>query len=128
MHVLAGDDGLPPGLVVEVPLDGLLDAVGEFGLRQPAELGVDLGRVDGVAHVVPLAVGDKGDEGLRLSERVADELDNIEVLHLVVAAYVVDLTLSALADDEIDRAAVILDIQPVTHVQALAIYRQWLII
>ena len=42
MHVLAGDDGLPPGLVVEIPLDGLLDAVGELGFRQPAELGVDL--------------------------------------------------------------------------------------
>ena len=70
MHVLAGDDGLPPRLIVEVPLDRLLNAVGKLRLRQPAELGVDFRRVDGVAHVVALAVSDKGDERLRLSQRV----------------------------------------------------------
>ena len=46
---------LPPSLMLEVPLDGLLDAVLEFRLRLPAELRVDLRRVDGVAAVVALA-------------------------------------------------------------------------
>ena len=62
VHVLTADDRLPPGLVVEIPLDRLLDAVGKLGFRQPAEFGVNLGRVDGVAHVVTLAVGNEGDK------------------------------------------------------------------
>ena len=53
--ILAGDDGLPPRTVVQIPVDGLFDAVGELGLRQPAQLVVDLGRVDGVTHVVAMA-------------------------------------------------------------------------
>ena len=128
MLVLARDDRLPPGLVVEIPLDGFLNAVGESGLRQPAQLIVDLGGVDGVAHVVALAVGHKGDQRLGLSQRVADELYDIEILHLVVAAHVVDLALGALADDEIDRAAVILDIQPVAHILARSVDRQRLVV
>ena len=128
MHVLAGDDCLPPRLVVQIPLDRLLDAVGELGLRQPAELGVNLRRVDGVAHIVTLAVGDEGDQRLRLAERVADELHDIEVLHLVVTADVVDLALGALADDEVDGAAVILDIEPVAHVFTRAVDWERLVI
>ena len=52
MHVFAADDRLPPGLVVKIPLDRLLDAVGELGLRQPAELGVDSGGLDRVAVIL----------------------------------------------------------------------------
>lgn len=55
-----------------MPLDRLLNAVGELSVRQPAELGVDLGRVDRVAHVVALAVSDEGDECV---QRVADFFD-----------------------------------------------------
>ena len=52
MHVLAGNDGFPPRFVVQVPLDRLLDAVGKFRLRQPAELGVDSGGLDRVAVIL----------------------------------------------------------------------------
>ena len=58
--VLAGDDRRPPLVVVEVSRDRLFDAVGKLRLRQPAQLVVDLRRVDGVAHVVALAVSDVG--------------------------------------------------------------------
>ena len=56
--ILAGDDGLPPFLVVQIPLDGLLDAVGKHGLRQSAQFIVNLGGVDGITHIVTLTVGD----------------------------------------------------------------------
>lgn len=60
--IFARNDLLPPGLVVQIPLNGLLDAVFELRFGQPAELGVDLGRVDGIAQIVALAVCDIGDE------------------------------------------------------------------
>ena len=46
--IFPGNNGLPPFPVVQIPLDGLLDAVGEFGLGEPAQFVVDLGGVDSV--------------------------------------------------------------------------------
>ena len=112
----------------EVPLDGLLDAVPELRLRQPAELVVDLRRVDRIAHIVPFAVGNERDEALRLAQLLTDELDDIDVPHLVVPADVVHLPHAPFVDDEVDRLAVILHIQPITHVLALAVHGQRLIV
>ena len=122
--VFSGDDLLPPGLVIQIPADRLFDAVLKFRIRQPAQLVVDLGGIDGVAHVMALAVCHVGDETLGFTELMADELDDVDVAHLIVSAHVVDLTLMPLADDEVDGLAVILHIQPVAHVQALTINRK----
>ena len=89
---------------------------------------MDLGRVDRIAHIVPLAVGNVCDKALGLAKLLADELDDVDVSHLVVAADVVDLTDPALVDDQVDRLAVILDVKPVTDVQALAVDRKRLVV
>lgn len=60
--IVAGEDVLPPGLVVEVPLDRLAKAAFEVFLWFPAEFTLDLAGVDRVAEVVAGAVGDEGDE------------------------------------------------------------------
>ena len=56
---------------------------------------MDLHRVDGVAHIVALAVGNVGDEVLWLTQLLADELHDVDVAHLVVPADVVDLAHAA---------------------------------
>src|SRR6516225_3872049 len=53
----------PPPFVVEIPAHRLVDAGLERLERAPAEFALKLGRVDGVALVVPGPVGDEGDEG-----------------------------------------------------------------
>ena len=118
---------LPPILMIEVPLDCLLDAVLEFRLRLPAELCVDLRRVDGVAAVVALAVGDVLDEVFGLAELLEDGLDHVDVGALIVAADVVDLADAALLQDEVDGMAVVLHIEPVADVLAIAVDRQFLV-
>lgn len=120
--IVAADDSHPPVTVLEVPLDRLLDAVLEFRLRLPAELCVDLRRVDGVAAVVALAVGDVLDEVFGLAELLEDGLDDVDVGALIVAADVVDLADASLLQDEVDGVAVILDIEPVADVLAVAPY------
>ena len=65
--ILAGDDGFPPFLVIQIPLNGLLDAVGELGFRQPAQFVVDLGGIDGIAHIMALPVGHIGDQTFGLA-------------------------------------------------------------
>ncbi len=125
--VVAADDAHPPVTVLEVPLDGLLDAVLELRLRLPAELCVDLRRVDGVAAVVALAVSDMLDEVFGLAELLEDGLDDVDVGALIVAADVVNLADAALLQDEVDGAAVILDIEPVADVLAVAVDWQLLV-
>lgn len=46
--------------MVEVPADGLLNALLELEGRFPAEFALEFARVDGIAHVVPETVGDIG--------------------------------------------------------------------
>lgn len=125
--VVAADDAHPPVAVLEVPLDGLLDAVLELRLRLPAEFRVYLRRVDGVAAVMALTVGDVLDEIFRLAELLENGLDNIDVGALIVAADVVDLADAALLQDQVDGVAVILDVEPVADVLAVAVDWQLLV-
>src|SRR6185437_15716625 len=65
-ETLAGVDLLPqrapPPFVVEIPAHRLLDAGLEGLERAPAELALELARVDRVAPIVPRPVGDERDQ------------------------------------------------------------------
>ena len=75
-----------------------------------------------------------GDEAVRIAFGIAqdtvhgldDDLDKVDVLPLVETADVVGLGHLALVEDEVDRPRVVLHIQPVAHVLALAVYRKGL--
>ena len=125
--VIAAEDVLPPGTVVEIPLDRFLDPVVEFRRWCPAELIGDFRWVDRIALVMAGAVGDVIDQGFGLAELAQDRLDDLEIGALVVAADVVDLTDTAFSNDQVDRRAMVLDIEPVADVFALAIDRQGLV-
>lgn len=125
--VIAADDAHPPVAVLKIPLNRLLDAVFELRLRLPAEFRVDFRRVDRVAAVVALAVRHVLDEVLALAEFLQDRLDDIDVRALIVAADVVDLADAALLQNEVDGMAVVLDIEPVADILAVAVNRQLLV-
>src|SRR5690606_10808068 len=57
----AADDASYPLGVIEVPRDGLAQSGREGFRRLPVEFPLDLGRVDGIAPVVPRSIGDMGD-------------------------------------------------------------------
>ena len=78
--IFTGDDSFPPFLVVQIPLDGLLDTVCEFCFRQPAEFVVDLGRIDRIAHIMAFTVCYIGDQAFRFAKFLADDLNDIDVL------------------------------------------------
>ncbi len=105
--VLAVEDFLPPGFVVEVPLDGLAEAGGVVVGGGPAQVVFYFGGVDGVAEVVAGAVGDEGDlvgvgfafgAGAEFVEEGAEEADEIDVAEFVVAADVVGFADFSLGD------------------------------
>ena len=82
---------------------------------------MDLGRVDGVAHVMSFTVCYVSDQAFRFAKLLADDLDNVDVFHLVVSAYVVNLTDTALVDDQVDGTAVVLNIQPVADILTFSV-------
>src|SRR5437588_12576574 len=68
---------LPPGAVVRVPADGLLEAAVEVDRRAPAELALDLRGVEEVAPVVPRPVGPERLQGARLVEECEDPVGEL---------------------------------------------------
>ena len=89
---------------------------------------MDLGRVDRVTHIVALAVRNISDQALGLAELTADDLNDIDILHLIVSADIVHLAHAALVDHKVDGTAMVLNIEPVSHILALAVYRERLVI
>ena len=112
----------PPGLVLDVPVDGLLQAPGEVGVgRPPAELALELRRVDGVAAVVAGAVGDPVEVLGVLSHRLEDHAQDGDVVLLAICADEVGLPHPALGEDVPDGRGVVLGVDPVADVLAAAV-------
>ena len=88
---------------------------------------MDLGRVDRITHIMSFTVGHIGDQTFRLAQFLADQLHDIDVLHLVVSADIVYLTDASFVDHQIDRLAVIFHIQPVSYVQTFPVNRKRLV-
>ena len=123
---IAGLGGLlgraPPGLVLHVPVDGGLQALGEVGVgRPPAQLALELGAVDGVAAVVAGAVGDPVEVLGVLSHRLEDHAQDRDVVLLAISPDEVGLPHAALGEDVPDGRGVVLCVDPVADVLALTV-------
>ena len=109
----------PPRLVGHVPVDGGLQALGEVGVgRPPAQLALELGRVDGVAAVVAGAVGDPVEVLGVAAHGLQDHAQDGDVVLLPIGADEVGLPHAALGEDVPDGAGVVLGVDPVAHVLA----------
>ena len=112
----------PPRLVGHVPVDGGLQALGEVGVgRPPAQLALELGRVDGVAAVVAGAVGDPVEVLGVAAHGLQDHAQDRDVVLLAVGADEVGLPRAALGEDVPHRGAVVLGVDPVADVLALPV-------
>ena len=112
----------PPGLVLDVPVDGLLQAPGEVGVgRPPAQLALELRRVDGVAAVVAGAVGDPVEVLGVASHRLEDHAQDGDVVLLAISPDEVGLSHAALGEDVPDGRGVVLGVDPVADVLAAAV-------
>ena len=126
LRAVAGLGGLlgraPPGLVGHVPVDGLLQALAEVGVRRPpAQLALELGRVDGVAAVVAGAVGDPVEFLGVAAHGLQDHAQDRDVVLLAISSDEVGLPHAALREDVPDGRGVVLGVDPVAHVLALSV-------
>ena len=108
LAVLTAQDVLPPIFIIQIPLNGLSNAGIEVVYRLPAQLSLQLGRIDGVTHIVTGTVGYKVDQALRLIQSLQDGLNYFQVGALVMAAYIVNLAYTTLVNDQVDGSAVVI--------------------
>lgn len=123
--------------MVEVPLDRFAKAAFERFLRGPPHLVLQFRAVDGVAPVVPRSVVDKGNEipvripaftWTQLIEDITDRVYHLNILFLTPPSNVVGLTYVAVFQDPKQRPYMIVYVQPVAHIFAVAINRNRVLI
>lgn len=136
----------PPGFIFKVPAQGAAQPGCKVVLRDIAEFGTGPGLIDRVAAVVALAIRNECLEvtrgaaprcrGLRVAvgkavdlgkgavDFSADAVDDGHVGQLLAAADVVGLARLAILQRRLDTAAMVLDVEPVPHVHAIAVDRQ----
>ena len=118
----SGLDGLPPGAVLGVPGDGLVEPLGEVRvLGLPAQLAAELGGVDGVAAVVAGAVAHPVEVVCRPAHALEDGAQHVYVGLLAVGADEVGPAHLALREDGPHGARVVVGVDPVAHVPAVAV-------
>lgn len=114
--------GTPPVLVFAIPSDGLVETLREVRVDwPPAELLLELCRVDGITAIVARTVANPVKRVLRLSHALKDGLQNVDVVLLAVRADEIGLTDSTLREDVPDRTRVVLGVNPVADVLSVAI-------
>src|SRR3954447_6999155 len=112
----------PPRLVVAVPVDRRGEAVPEaLVARGPAELAAQLAGLDRVAPVVPRAVGDVVVGVGILAHQLEDQCNHVAVVHLGFGADQVGLPDTAAVDDGPHRIIVVVDVDPVTDIEPVAV-------
>src|SRR4029079_17517248 len=123
------ENRLPPRAGLEIPAHRL----GKPGLEAlygaPAELALDLRGIDRVAAIMTRPVGDEGNQllpGALARRRIVVEqpaylAHDIDIPALLAAADIVSLAGDTSLDDQGQRASVILDIEPIAHILAIAV-------
>ena len=81
-----------------------------------------------IRMIMTLSIRHISDQGLVLPQLFDDQLHNVDVAHLIVTANIIDFTDATTMHYQIDGLAVILHIQPVTDIKALAIDGKRLVI
>ena len=104
------------------------DAVLPRDRRLPAELAAELRRVEEVAAVVARPVGDDRLERLRLAGQLEDEVRDLLDRLLDARADVVRLADAPALEHELDRAAVVVDVEPLAPVLRRRVQRQLLVV
>src|ERR1700674_3251130 len=131
--IAAARDITDPVFVFKIPADRFSDAGLKRLQRMPVQFPLDFAGVHRVAAVVAGSVLDERDElavwngsvvRAQFVQQFANGPDNIEVPFFTLPTDVVGFSDAAVGEHGTNGAAVILDVEPVANVFAVAIYRE----
>src|SRR5690606_37181723 len=127
LRIVLGDR-LDPVEIAEIPVDGLFQPDIKRQRLLPAKLPLDLRAIDGIARVMARPVGNETDQILMRApvrefaiENTADAAHDIDILALGPPADHIGLPDPPVRHNLLQRGGVILDIEPVADILALAI-------
>src|SRR5262249_55617415 len=95
--ISAIEDRLPPNAVLQIPLHGFCQSRFECLEGSPSKLSFDLGRINGIAAIVPWSIGDERykpsprpvSRRLEIVEKITDRVDDVDVCAFATTADVV---------------------------------------
>ena len=128
-----GDVGHPI-VILKIPANGFAKSTLQRLFRSPSQLPLNLARIHRVSPIVPRPILHICDEFFarislawrHLIDQIADRLNDFDVGLLVPAPNVVGIAGSSLAQHSGDGVAMILHVEPVANVLAVAVHWQWL--
>src|SRR4029077_17265793 len=118
---------LPPGWIIHVPLDGLIEAFFKTAERLPIQFALRKCRVDGVAAVMTKPNRHEINETVWFAKRIQNNSDKVQIHHLTVAAQIINRSRFAFEKRSDNAGAMIVHVDPVAHVHAIAINRERLL-
>jgi len=89
---------------------------------------MDFRAIEGVPPVMAWPVLDELDKALRLTHQLQDGLGQLKVSQFFTATDIVCLPILSLMQHQINRFTMVKDVQPVSHIEAVAVKRQRLIV
>src|SRR5262249_20508763 len=115
------EEWFPPGWIIDVPLDGLVEAFFETVERLPLQFALREGRIDRVTAIMTKAIPPESNQAVRFAKSIENHSNKVQIHHLAVATKIIDgfgFTLEKRSDN---AGAMIVDMDPVAHVHPVAI-------
>lgn len=76
---------------------------------------------------MPLTVTNMSDQALWLTQFLANNFHNINILLLVMSTDIIYFSNTAFVNNQVNSLTMIFNIQPIANIKALTINRQWFI-
>ena len=111
-------------MIVLVPRNRLRNSLFKRNAWRPTERSCDLGVVDCVSAVVPRSILHIANQVFLRAECMDDQAYDVQVCALIVAADIVDFARQTARENRVERAAMVVHIQPVANLHPVAVHRQ----
>src|SRR6266404_899303 len=115
---------LPPSLVLKVPIDRFSNPIPSIAARVPVQLAFSEAGVNGITPVMPEPISDEGNQAVWFAQLIQNEFNHFKVRQFTITAEVIDRTGFSFEEGGYDAGAVITNVNPITHVHSIAVYRE----
>ena len=104
-----------------IPLNRLRHPHIKSCLRTPSQFIMNLGNIQGIAHIVPFPIFHKLNQTLWLIQDSTNKMNNFEVAAFLPCPNVIDFSYPSMLENHIDSPAMIMNVKPITYITAIAI-------
>ena len=127
MELLPRDNLLPLVSMLQIPQYRLINPIRKLRLRKTSHFLLNPRQIDSITQIMTLSLCNICHYIFTLSKLLDDKFHNIDARYRVIHANIIDFSNPPLMNNQIDCLAMILHIDPIPHILALAIIRERLV-